>query len=134
MRSRFIRCGALLVCWAIVTAGSQAADHTKDTLPAVKKNIEDQKAVLVDVREQSEWDDGHIDGAVLLPLSTLREGVDKDALAKQLPKDRIVYTHCAAGRRSLPAAEILIKAGYDVRALKAGYKELVDAGFKQAGE
>jgi phage shock protein E len=132
MRDRLIHSCVVLVCWAIVTPGSQAADHTKDTLPTVKKNVEDKKAVLVDVREQSEWDDGHIDGAVLLPLSELRKGVDKKVLAKQLPKDRVVYTHCAVGKRSLTAADILIKAGYDVRALKAGYKELVDAGFEQA--
>ncbi|MBL8849010.1 MAG: rhodanese-like domain-containing protein [Planctomycetaceae bacterium] len=134
MNSRFIRYGVALGCWAIASASSLAADHTTDTLPAVKKNVEDKKAVLVDVREQSEWNDGHVTGAVLLPLSELHAGIDKDALAKRLPKDQIVYTHCAVGKRSLTAADILIKAGYDVRALKAGYKDLIEAGFKKADE
>jgi len=132
MNSRFLRFSVALGFLAIAPATNHAADHTKDTLPTVKKNVEDKKAVLVDVREQSEWDEGHVAGAVFLPLSELRNGIDKDALAKRLPKGSIVYTHCAVGKRSLTAADILIKAGYDVRALKAGYDDLIEAGFKKA--
>ena len=117
---------------AILAAVAFAAEPTKDTLATVKKSIADEKAVLVDVREQSEWDAGHIDGAVFLPLSELRDGLDADTLAKRLPKDRILYTHCVVGKRSLTAADILLKHGYDVRSLKPGYKELIDAGFKKA--
>lgn len=109
-----------------------AAETTKDTLPTVKKNVEDKKAVLVDVREKSEWDAGHIDGAIFLPLSELKNGVDKEKLAGKLPKEKIVYTHCVVGKRCLAAAEVLEKLGYDVRPLKPGYKELLDAGFKKA--
>ena len=111
---------------------STAAEQTKDTLPTVKKNVDDKKAVLVDVREQSEWDAGHIDGAIFLPLSELKNGVDKDKLAGKLPKEKVVYTHCVVGKRCLAAANILEKLGYDVRPLKPGYKELLDAGFKKA--
>lgn len=117
---------------ALLTAVAFAAEPTKDTLPTVKKNIADEKAVLVDVREQSEWDAGHIAGAVFLPLSELREGLDAETLAKRLPKNRILYTHCVVGKRSLTAADILLKHGYDVRSLKPGYKELIAAGFKKA--
>jgi len=117
---------------ALLAAVAFAAEPTKDTLPTVKKSITDEKAVLVDVREKSEWDAGHIAGAVFLPLSELRNGIDADALAKRLPKDRILYTHCVVGKRSLTAADILLKHGYDVRSLKPGYKELIDAGFKKA--
>jgi rhodanese-related sulfurtransferase len=133
MQRRFVFC-VVLGCCAIIAAGGIAADHTKDSLATVKKNVDDQRAVLVDVRSQSEWDDGHVAGAVFLPLSELRDGIDKEALAKRVPKDRILYTHCASGKRSLTAADILIKAGYDVRALKAGYKDLLAAGFKKADE
>ena len=109
-----------------------AAEHTKDSLKTVKEKIDDKKAVLVDVREKSEWDKGHIDGAILLSISELQKGIDSKTLEKKLSKDRIVYTHCVVGKRSLSAAEILQKSGYEVRALKAGYKELLDAGFKKA--
>jgi len=106
-----------------------AAEHTKDSLDTVKKKLDDKKAVLVDVREENEWDAGHIRGAILLPLSKLRSGVDAKELAKTLPKDKVIYTHCASGRRCLSAAELLKKQGYDVRPLKQGFKDLIKAGF-----
>jgi rhodanese-related sulfurtransferase len=48
------------------------------------------------------------------------------------PKDKIIYCHCRSGRRCLTAADILKKQGYDVRPLKAGYEDLLKAGFPQA--
>jgi rhodanese-related sulfurtransferase len=115
-----------------MTVCADAADHTKDTLATVKKNISAEKAVLVDVREKSEWKRGHITGAVPLPLSELSQGIDAESLAKRLPKQRIVYTHCAAGVRSCTAADLIVKFGYDVRPLKPGYKDLLEAGFEKA--
>ena len=109
-----------------------AAEHTKDSLKVVKENIEAKKAVLVDVREKSEWDKGHIEGAIFLPLSELQAGVEPKSLAEKLPKGMIVYTHCVVGKRSVTAGNILEKHSYDVRPLKAGYEELLQAGFKKA--
>ena len=111
---------------------SQAAEHTKDSLKVVQENVEAKKAVLVDVREKSEWNAGHIQGAVFLPLSELNAGIDEKQLVKRLPKGKIIYTHCVVGKRSLAAAKILEKLGYELRPLKAGYKELLEAGFKKA--
>ena len=116
----------------ILPATLTAAELTKDSLKAVKKNMDDEKAVLVDVREKSEWDKGHVEGAVFLPLSQLKEGVDADDLKEKLPKDKIIYTHCVVGKRSVTAGNILEDLGYEVRPLKPGYKELLDAGFKKA--
>ena len=112
--------------------GFAASGNTKDSLETVKKNVEETKAVLVDVREKSEWDDGHIEGSVFLPLSALKKGVKKEQLAKALPKDRILYTFCVVGKRAMTAENILETYGYEVRALKPGYKDLVRAGFKKA--
>ena len=109
-----------------------AAEHTKDSLKTVKENVEAKKAVLTDVRDKSEWEKGHIEGAVFLPLSELKAGVDPKVLAEKLAKGKIIYTHCVVGKRSLAAGDILEKLGYDVRPLKAGYEELLEAGFKKA--
>lgn len=132
MTSHLTGHGLIAVGVAILAGSAFAAEPTKDTLATVKKSVSEEKAVLVDVREKSEWDAGHISGAVFLPLSVLRNGITADALAKRLPKDQIIYTHCAVGVRSCTAADIMLKHGYDVRPLKPGYKDLIAAGFKKA--
>lgn len=109
-----------------------AAGHTPDTLETVKKAVADEKAVIVDVREADEWNDAHLKSATLIPLTKLNDGIPAADLMKLLPKDKVIYLHCAAGGRCLMAAEILRKQGYDARALKPGFSELVKAGFPKA--
>ncbi len=113
---------------ALLVSVGPGAEHTKDTLETVKKAVAEKKAILLDVREQSEWDAGHLRDAQLLPLSRLQES-NAQALARVLNKDKIIYCHCRSGVRSLRATEILLKLGYDVRALKPGYQDLLKAGF-----
>ncbi len=109
-----------------------AGGHTKDSLAMVKKALADKKAVLLDVREQTEWDDGHIKDAKSLPLSVLQGKIKAENLARVLPKGQVIYCHCAAGGRCLKAAEVLREHGYDVRPLKPGYQALLKAGFPPA--
>lgn len=120
------------LCLAAGGSAGQGPEHTKDSLETVRKKLTDQKAVLLDVREQHEWDDGHLQGARLLPLSELKGKIDPAKLVKTLPKDQVVYVHCQSGRRSLTAASILTRSGYDVRPLKEGFKDLLKAGFPKA--
>jgi phage shock protein E len=108
------------------------ADHTTDTTETVKKALEKKTAILLDVREKSEWDEGHLGDARLLPLSKLQDGIDEKDLAATLDKDKVIYIHCRSGRRCLAAADILARKGYKVRALKPGYEELLKAGFSKA--
>jgi rhodanese-related sulfurtransferase len=108
------------------------ADHTTDSLDTVKKALADGKAVLVDVREDSEWADGHLKDARHLPLSALKAGVSADRLKEKIPPGKIVYIHCGSGIRSKTAADLLLKLGCDARALKDGYQALLTAGFDKA--
>lgn len=127
------RIAALIVC-LVTSSFVLAAEHTKDSLATIKKSTEAKDAILVDVRELDEWKAGHVTGATFLPLSAL-EDASKEAIEKKLPKDKVIYTHCRAGRRSVAAAEILEKLGYDVRPLKPGFEDLIQAGFpKEVGE
>ena len=131
MKLRLV-CTTLAVWWMSLGA-SLAIDHTNDSLEQIKSNLAEKKAVLVDVREQREWDRGHLKDAQLIPLSQLNRASSdpaiKEKLAKQLPKDRIVYCHCARGVRAQLAGEVLEKLGYEVRPLAAGYDELRKNGF-----
>ncbi len=138
------RIGAVLAALPMILVGGARADdegHTDEPLEQVKSKVVAKKAILVNVRERKEWDSGHVKGAVLVPLSRLSDWEQagmtaeaKAALASSLPKGSVVYCHCRAGHRALSGAEVLRKLGYDARALKPGYDDLIKAGFPRAPE
>ena len=69
----------------------------------------DYDVIVLDVREQDEYDSGHIPGAVLLPVGT----IDEDTAGKVIPeKDSTVLVYCRSGNRSKTASETLVKLGY----------------------
>ena len=63
---------------------------------------------VIDVREQGEWDAGHVRGAALLPLGELREAIGSVVPERDAP----VLVHCAVGSRSERAAAVLAEMGY----------------------
>ena len=69
---------------------------------------------IVDVREPDEWAAGHIPGALHIPLGDLGRRMG------ELRADRPVITVCRSGRRSLSAAEALLKSGFVDAASLAG--------------
>lgn len=74
-----------------------------------KQRMDEQDAIILDVREADEYDSGHIPGAVLLPLGT----IDKDSAAAVIPeKDSVVLVYCRSGNRSKQASSILAELGY----------------------
>jgi rhodanese-related sulfurtransferase len=136
MRGTPVTIALALLLMTAAPAIAQQEGHTTEPLDQIKAKVESGRAILVDVREQNEWDRGHIRGAVLVPLSQLtaweRDGLndeEKRALAKALPRGSVVYCHCARGGRAVPGSELLRKLGYDARALKPGYSALLEAGF-----
>ena len=118
----------------LLQAASPRSDieFTKDSLDVIKKNVATEKAVLVDVRSEQEWNKGHLEGSIFVPVTSLRKGGDPKKLAKILPKNKILYTFCVVGMRAKTAAYELGKHGYTVRAVKPGYEEFLKAGFKKA--
>ena len=135
MLRKFLSAIALSIFTAFRLVSAQdALTHTKDSLDTVKDNVKSGKALILDVREQNEWDAGHLKGAILIPQSKLKVESQLADLLKAVPKDKIIYTHCRAGGRALTCGDILKKQGYDVRPLKPGYDDLVKAGFEKALE
>ena len=107
--------------------------HTMDSLDDVRKGLEDGTAILIDVREQDEWDEGHLVAATLVPRSELLKiAGEKEKVAEKLPADKIVYTHCKKGGRAAKVAEELKEHGLDIRPLPQGYAELLTEGFEKA--
>jgi len=132
MLRRIFTSTALFAFGIIRLAMGQDLTHTKDSLDTVKSNVKEGKAVIVDVREQYEWDEGHLKGAVLMPMSKLKKEAEASEMLKSLPKDKIIYTHCRAGGRSLMCGDILKAAGFDVRPLRPGFEDMLKAGFEKA--
>lgn len=63
---------------------------------------------LIDVREQDEWDESHIEGATLIPKSTLPGNLDKFPT----DLDTTIILQCRSGKRSLDVALMLLNEGY----------------------
>ena len=109
--------------------------HTVDSLGTVRELIADGTAILIDVREQNEWDAGHLADATLVPLSQINSSWKlgrNDWIKKRLklPEDKIIYCHCRSGGRVLQVTKLLEPLGYDIRPLKSGYADLRKAGFE----
>jgi rhodanese-related sulfurtransferase len=66
------------------------------------------KAHLIDVRDHHEWANGHIDGARSVPLEQLREDPERE-----LEHDAVLVFICAKGARSLTAAKLAERLGYE---------------------
>lgn len=81
----------------------------------------DQKLVVVDVRRQTEFADGHLKQAMNLPLNDMTD----PANIANFEEDQNLYVHCAGGYRSVIACSILKKEGYhNLRNIKGGWSKI----------
>ena len=74
------------------------------------KRIMDEESdyIIVDAREQSEYDEGHIKGAIVIPYTEIEQKAEK-----LLPnKTQLILVYCRSGRRSKIAAQSLANMGY----------------------
>ena len=76
-----------------------------------------RKAQLIDVREPSEFDAGHVLGARNIPVTQMKQRLI------EMRKDKPVYLYCQGETRASRAAQLLHKKGYkDIYLLKGGFK------------
>jgi NADPH-dependent 2,4-dienoyl-CoA reductase/sulfur reductase-like enzyme/peroxiredoxin family protein/rhodanese-related sulfurtransferase/TusA-related sulfurtransferase len=88
------------------------------------KNFAEKNALLLDVRDIVEVENGFINGAVNIPVNELR------ARMEELPKDKEIWVYCAVGLRGYIASRILMQNGYKVKNLTGGYKSFLQGNFK----
>ena len=104
----------LLLIVSLAGCGSREEENTASyqqiTAEEAKSMMEEQPdAVILDVREQDEYDAGHIPGAVLLTVGTINE----ETAASVIPeKDTVVLVYCRSGNRSKTASQALADLGY----------------------
>ena len=91
--------------------GGTAEENTYQqiTQEEAKNMMDTQEAIVLDVREQDEFDAGHIPGAVLLPVGT----ITKDSAAAVIPElDSVVLVYCRSGNRSKTDSQALVGLSY----------------------
>ncbi len=89
----------------------------------IAKRATDPSLVLIDVREDREWNVGHAAGAHHMSRGTLESKIDS-----VVPRDATVVLYCASGNRSALAAESLKTMGYtSVASMAGGFRAWVDA-------
>jgi molybdopterin/thiamine biosynthesis adenylyltransferase/rhodanese-related sulfurtransferase len=92
----------------------------------VRELVEAGDVLVVDVREQDEWDEGHIPGAVHIPRGNLESRIERAAPDPGRP----IVLYCSAGNRSAFGARTLDELGYeDVSSLAGGFTDWKRNGF-----
>ena len=79
------------------------------------------KTVWIDVRTKSEYNNGHIEDAILIPFNKVARGVSDLAL----PLDTKIYLYCRSGKRAQKALNALNKIGYKTVFNVGGLKDAI---------
>ena len=93
----------------LVAEKGEKAMYEQITAEEAKKIMDsDEEHIILDTREQDEFDEGHIPGAILIPYTE----IENKAIEIIPDKDELILVYCRSGRRSKIAAESLYKLGY----------------------
>ena len=99
-----------LSLFGLTACSDGGANSYEQITPQEAKAIMDteQDYVIVDARTTEEFNEGHIENAILIPEYEIRERAEKE-----LPqKDALILVYCRSGRRSKIASEELVRLGY----------------------
>lgn len=95
----------------------RSASNKDISYKELKKFIKNKEIYLIDVRSGQEYEEGHLEGALNIPLYNIEKDIEKNIKNK----DDTIILYCSSGSRSKKAKEILEKLGYgEVYNLKEG--------------
>jgi rhodanese-related sulfurtransferase len=98
-------------------AGMAAANILRGDIPTTHWDVVDvSERLTLDVREPKDFSDGHVEGAINVPLDNLRTYI------KDLNKTEKVQIYCVQGKNSYYAARVLLLNGFDCINISGGYK------------
>jgi len=122
----------ILVVLALV-AGTYlflTGDQTKNAAMPAEVSVQqalamkNEGAFVLDVRQPEEWNQGHIEGATLIPLGDLASRVN------ELPKNQDIVVVCRSGNRSAQGRDILREAGLsNSTSMAGGMNDWIGAGY-----
>lgn len=116
----------IMLCSLFGCSSAQTQGFKSLTVDEYAKVIEDTAIVRLDVRTAEEYADGHI--ANTINIDVLKDDFEKKTKAT-LPKDKVIAVNCRSGKRSKNAARILVKNGFKVIELDAGYNDWLAKGM-----
>lgn len=116
----------IMLCSLFGCSSAQTLGFKSLTVDEYAKVIEDTAIVRLDVRTAEEYADGHI--ANTINIDVLKDDFEKKTKAT-LPKDKVIAVNCRSGKRSKNAARILVKNGFKVIELDAGYNDWLAKGM-----
>ena len=106
-----------------LSAISKSEENSTDVEASDIEKLVKNKEFLLDVREEYEYQDGHIKGAVNLPLREILGKKDS------LPKDKDIYVYCRSGHRSADAVNFLKSLGFEkIHNIEGGF---IDISFNE---
>ena len=106
-----------------LTALGKNQENSDDVEANNIENLVKNKEFLLDVREEHEYQEGHVKGAVNLPLREILSQKDS------LPKDKDIYVYCRSGHRSADAVNFLKSLGFEkVHNIEGGF---IDISFNE---
>jgi rhodanese-related sulfurtransferase len=134
LRKPAVQIGMLVIIALIVyliaaagNSGSSASLAREISVDEAYQMYQQSDTFVVDVREQSEWDEYHAPNATLIPLGELQSRVN------ELPKDKKIVVVCRSGNRSQQGRDILLAAGFNATSMAGGLKEWYAKGYPVEG-
>ena len=109
MKRLILGIASLLILLTGCGGTEMKTDYQQISQEEAKNMMDTQEVIVLDVREQDEFDAGHIPGALLLPVGTISE---LSAAAVIPEPDSVVLVYCRSGNRSKTASSALAKLGY----------------------
>ena len=99
----------LLAAFGEAEKNNKEAIYMNITIEEAKEIMDSEEGyIILDVRAQEEYDQGHIPGAIVIPHTEITVRAE----AELKDKDQLILVYCRSGRRSKLAAENLVKLGY----------------------
>lgn len=123
INASLIHDGECVNATCIVTIKPSGVPYMDISPDAVKQMLECKDVILLDVRTPSEFNESHIGGALLIPLSELENRLE------ELDKDKKIIVYCRSGRRSADACAILAEHGFDAYNMLGGILAWEEAGL-----
>ena len=104
---------------ANILKGDMKILHWSDLEQLGKENY-----VVLDVRTKEEFDNGHLEGAICVPLDSIRQRLN------EIPKDKKIIIYCKVGLRGYVAYRILVQKGFEAYNLSGGYEVFLAEDYK----